>query len=488
MVRVILDDSAALVSNGDVNGTWRQVLPQTAGGGSAHTITISNATTTIRLVDVLFGEVYLCGGQSNMAFSVSGMTNASAEAARADSYSGVTGVRLFTVGQNRTDIRAPVPLEFFPSVEEGWQAASQASIARGGEFGFFSAVCWEMGRTIHDGLGGGIPVGLISSNWPGTAVQEWTPDSSYRTCCSLFPSGCTLGTQGSLYNEMIAPLAVGPMALAGAAWYQGESNTVPTNPALPFNAGSRFYACCFPAMITAWRKSFADPELYFSFVQLSTWCNPDQSGIAPMRGQLGVPQDEAGQMSAMTLPYVAYVTNADHGNGCGIHPPDKQFPGMRLGRAALNLVYGQTAIIWNSPTYKSAFVAPVDRSTGELSVTIALNDVGRDGLHLIYPYNQGKLDRSHTTCASLEKPSLNETATCGWAAIQVSDVWHNASITLTADGTAIELSVALEEWKRGDVEVVATATRYGYAPIPMMSVYDLSSDLPLLSWNRSVTI
>jgi len=82
-----------------------------------------------------------------MAFSVSGMTNASAEAARADSYSGVTGVRLFTVGQNRTDIRAPVPLEFFPSVEEGWQAASQASIARGGEFGFFSAVCWEMGRT-----------------------------------------------------------------------------------------------------------------------------------------------------------------------------------------------------------------------------------------------------------------------------------------------------------------------------------------------------
>jgi hypothetical protein len=83
---------------------------------------------------------------------------------------------------------------------------------------------------------------------------------------------------------------------------------------------------------------------------------------------------------------------------------------------------------------------------------------------------------------------LNETATCGWAAIQVSDVWHNASITLTADGTAIELSVALEEWKRGDVEVVATATRYGYAPIPMMSVYDLSSDLPLLSWNRSVTI
>ena len=54
-------------------------------------------------------------------------------------------------------------------------------------------------------------------------------------------------------------------------------------------------------------------------------------------------------------------------------------------------------------------------------------------------------------------------------------------------GKAIELSAAMEEWKRGDVEVVATATRYGYAPIQMMSVYDLSSKLPVLSWNRSVT-
>jgi hypothetical protein len=54
-------------------------------------------------------------------------------------------------------------------------------------------------------------------------------------------------------------------------------------------------------------------------------------------------------------------------------------------------------------------------------------------------------------------------------------------------GKAIELSAAMEEWKRGDVEVVATATRYGYAPIPMMSVYDLSSKLLVLSWNRSVT-
>jgi sialate O-acetylesterase len=147
-------------------------------------------------------------------------------------------------------------------------------------------------------LGGSVPIGLISSNWPGTSVQSWTPNSAYLGCCSRFPAGKGHGEvgnacasqQGGLFNDMISPFAHGPMALQGFSWYQGESNTVANNASLPYNAGARFYACCFPAMISAWRKAFEaaeepravegrhqsklqrrHPELFFGFVQLSTF-------------------------------------------------------------------------------------------------------------------------------------------------------------------------------------------------------------------------
>ena len=59
------------------------------------------------------------------------------------------------------------------------------------------------------------------------------------------------------------------------------------------------------------------------------------------------------QMAALALEKVAYATNADHGAGCNIHPPAKQFCGERLGNSALALVYGRD-ISWKSPTFASA--------------------------------------------------------------------------------------------------------------------------------------
>ena len=451
-----------------------------------------------------------------MAFSLSGITNASAEAARADHYSGTNGIRLFTVGQATPASHVSYP--FLHTIAQEWTAASRETVMRGGLFGYFSAVCWEMGRTIHDGLGGSVPVGLISSNWPGTTVQTWTPDAAYLPCCSLFPEGanaCRPGGQGLLFDAMIAPFAVGPLTLNGFSWYQGESNTVPNNDSLAYNAGARFYSCCFPAMITAWREAFKgkggegaasssipgneqtlqakeeeeEEELFFGFVQLSTWCNPDQSGIAPMRGQLGVPTAEAGQMAAMSLPNVAYVTNADHGNGCGIHPPDKQFPGMRLGNAALNIVLKKD-IPWQSPTYERVKTSPSPSlssrpSSSSVSVTVSLAGVGAEGLHLIHPYNAVTLERSHLTCESVDVKA-NESGTCGWASIKFGGVWLNASVAIDGKSALTLTSSSAGVGVAGGAAATVEATAYGWAPIPMMNVYDISTGLPLLPWNRTL--
>jgi sialate O-acetylesterase len=51
-----------MISTADVNGTWRQALPPTAAGGP-HTITVkSSAGESATMKDVLFGDVFLCGG------------------------------------------------------------------------------------------------------------------------------------------------------------------------------------------------------------------------------------------------------------------------------------------------------------------------------------------------------------------------------------------------------------------------------------------
>merc|ERR1719188_2043807 len=96
-------------------------------------------------------------------------------------------------------------------------------------------------------------------------------------------------------------------------------------------------------MISGWRKIFKAPTAYFGFVQLSTWCTLPPASLPLMR--------EA-QMSALALPIVGYATNADHGSGCNIHPPAKQYCAERLAKSALSLQYGLD-VPWRSPSFKS---------------------------------------------------------------------------------------------------------------------------------------
>merc|ERR1712232_593037 len=106
----------------------------------------------------------------------------------------------------------------------------------------------------------------------GTPLEMWSPPDAYKSCNRT-------GT-GTLYNTMIAPYTVGPMAVSGFTWYQGENNAGDA-------ASANDYACLFPAMISEWRRAFRNPEAYFGFIQISTWCPngniPLVQGIPLMR-------------------------------------------------------------------------------------------------------------------------------------------------------------------------------------------------------------
>jgi sialate O-acetylesterase len=135
------------------------------------TQTLPNGTLlTITLDDVLFGDVWLCSGQSNMQFSVSGMFNASVEIANANNY---PKIRLFTL----VDRQAFTPQEEPLTIGMNWSVASNATVASG----YTSAVCWLYGRMVQEGLGGR-PIGLIHTSWGGTDIEYWTPPEVLKDC------------------------------------------------------------------------------------------------------------------------------------------------------------------------------------------------------------------------------------------------------------------------------------------------------------------
>ena len=217
------------------DGIWRQKLPSMPASTTPTDIFFADDTGTKKaLRDVLFGDVYICSGQSNMQYtphSMAGMNNLTAELAAADAYSKT--IKFFTVGMEtacgtppqRTDCSKPflelahgpnirsnnsAPCRGGSSCREGWEPASSATLGSAA-WDHFSAVCYLTARDIHDALGGTVPLGLISSNWGGTPVQSWEPNT------------------GALYNSMIAPFAVGPMALTGVTWYQGQATGCNSN-------------------------------------------------------------------------------------------------------------------------------------------------------------------------------------------------------------------------------------------------------------------
>ena len=160
------------------DGSWRQSLPPQEASTTPSTISFSSSdggTATLR--DVLFGDIFLCSGQSNMQYtphSMAGMNNNTAEIAAADSYK---AIRYMTVGQQtvcgdpakqhgRVNCSEPFPeLKPFPPVapggacgrghscREAWTVASAKSLG-GAAWNTFSAVCWLFGRDLFDAMEG----------------------------------------------------------------------------------------------------------------------------------------------------------------------------------------------------------------------------------------------------------------------------------------------------------------------------------------------
>lgn len=144
----------------DASGRWQTKLGPIGAGGPYECIV--TGPTSRKLSDVLVGDVWLCGGQSNMEFTLNGTNRASEEVAAANH----PHIRLFHVPQRIS----PTPL---PIVDAEWNVCTPQTAAG------FSAVGYFFGRMLHQETT--IPIGLINSTWGGTLAEAWTSAGALRT-------------------------------------------------------------------------------------------------------------------------------------------------------------------------------------------------------------------------------------------------------------------------------------------------------------------
>lgn len=364
-VTVTLDaKSASAVA--DAQGKWSVKLPKMAPGGPFE-LAIAGKANTIKLVDVLVGEVWIGSGQSNMQWSVKNSNNAEKEVADAK----YPEMRLFSV-------KLTVAGEPQDNCEGSWVVCAPETVPD------FSAVLYFFGRDLHKDLNR--PVGLINTSWGGTPAESWTsrptlekdPDlksiaadwdkilADYPKAKEEFDKAMGAWKEaaekakaegkpepkkpneprgpnhpwraGGLYNAMIAPLV--PYAISGSIWYQGESN-----------AGRAYqYRKLFPTMIEDWRRAWNQGPFPFYFVQLANFMDtvpePAESEWAELR--------EA-QTMTLSLKNTGMAVIIDIGEAKDIHPRNKQDVGKRLELNALAKVYDRD-VVFSGPMYKSMAV------------------------------------------------------------------------------------------------------------------------------------
>ena len=328
------------------DGRWKVELDLRAASATPATLSVRGAGNQIIVSDVLVGEVWLGAGQSNMEKPVGEQRgqkptfNADAEIAAAD----YPQLRLFKVA--RKWVAQPAD-----DVAGAWVACSPTTL----DATKFSAAAYFFGRRLHKELQA--PVGMIDATRGGTRIALWTPDAP---ATALDPEAARL------YNGMIAGL--GPFALKGLLWYQGESD-------VNDNDDPARYTDKMENMIKRWRAQW-QRELPFYYVQLA----PHFYHLIRRDKTFGteaLPRMWEAQADALRTPGTGMIVTTDLVDDLfDIHPRDKRSVGIRLADMALNQTYQRTDIAASGPVFRSL---SIDGSQAVLAFDHAEGLAARDG-------------------------------------------------------------------------------------------------------------
>ncbi len=388
------------------DGKWTVRLKNLPPSATPVEVTVQGKNK-ITFTDVLVGDVWVCSGQSNMAFVIHQDASSKEEIAQAN----FPQIRFFYVPRTV----APQPLaDIKPAptrpMHGSWHVCTPESLSNLG----FSAVGYYFGKNIHQTTKQ--PVGLIESAWGGTTAQAWTSQETLKktpgleslaTAAQKFSEGFpkALEDYGPVLEKYNADLAqwkeankdaIETYKTALAQWQTdskqatAEGKPVPPKPTpvsepkapvspdqnpnnptglyngmiapiVPYGIKGAIwyqgeantsqavvYRTLFPAMIADWRENWAQGDFPFLFVQLANYMprkpEPVNSDWALLR--------EAQLKTALTVPNTGMAVIIDIGEETDIHPKDKWDVSTRLALAGRHLAYGET-LAWSGPIYKA---------------------------------------------------------------------------------------------------------------------------------------
>jgi sialate O-acetylesterase len=306
--------------------SWQVTLDPIPANTTPQTMTVKGKAQTLTLENVLVGDVWILGGQSNMEFPISNVDDGELEIVSAN----FPQIRLLTMPQGRgfDSVKSFERLHEWSSWSSrhfrkgDWEICSPETVRE------FSAIGYVFGRRLF--MASGVPIGLIDTSIGGTTVETWTPQdvlakidgeetrdllkdwndriaafdpqadlesriASYEARIknlqakgqpvpsdSQPPSDLRPGPAadrnrpGFCYASVIRPLE--GLAVRGAVFHQGFNNC--------FNgsAGARMYYQVFGNMITAWRTAFHDAQMPFCIISLCTAGEPQtrENFLPPM--------------------------------------------------------------------------------------------------------------------------------------------------------------------------------------------------------------
>lgn len=323
-----LKEPIQLVGSGA--GEWK-IKIQTTDSKKPQTITLKSKASNIILNNILFGEVWLCSGQSNMTMPVSGYVGQPVFGAQqAVASAGNDNLRLFNV-EREASLTPKKEL----GKHTGWLSADAKSVSA------FSAVAYFFGNQLQETLD--VPVGVIHTSWGGSLIEAWMSNETLSTIKKVNLNDVDLARGNRfptvLFNAMINPLI--PYTIKGVLWYQAESNA--SQPEL--------YKSLFPAMVKDWRTRWGTGDFPFYYVQIAPYMYDSLNRI-DSRNNAALMREAQWQCLDL-IPNSGIAVTMDIGADFNIHPPKKKEVADRLLYNALNKTYGYKEVDFSGPVYDS---------------------------------------------------------------------------------------------------------------------------------------
>ena len=298
-------------------GNFEVYIPAMSASKENRTLTVYTEKGKKSFVNVVIGEVYVCGGQSNMFFQMSYFAAECEEQQQQIDSADDEYLRLMAVSMIMTTETMHEEKDVLDYTSE-WNTAKSENVKN------FSAVGYLFGKRMRESLD--IPIGLVSTAIAGTSLVYWLPETNYKELVKenyQIPIDAGSNNPDVGFNVMINPIR--KLKVRGFIWYQGESDAMN-------GTTVNLYQAEMEKLISAYRTVFDNPNMTFSIVGLPRW-GQSGNGYANVR--------TADQNVSAKDNMVCLTSNVDNGMWDDIHPYPKTEPALRLANETLYSFFGK---------------------------------------------------------------------------------------------------------------------------------------------------